>query len=173
MSAPEYAIDSVTGWIRSLGDEEEKARLRVAVDQAVFLRDAIHPLIERKYEDRRANQPTILGWHTSKSYQLPVVKFETQAGLKLIVRGNFYNWKASVEAPEAVPPVFHDLFDPADRRSILPCYCEGFPARWVFGPYADDPAQFTAETPGSPMNPDFTNGMLFAFCFLLGSAASA
>lgn len=169
MSDDEYPADSITGWIRAM-DPNDSEKYRPAVDQAMFLRDAIHPLIERKYEDRRTNHPMIIGWHNSKSCKLPVIKFETAAGVKLVVRGNFYNWKASVEAPKNVPFVFYDLFNPEDRTSILPCYCEGFPMRWVFGSYADDPAQFTAETPGTPMNPDFTNGLLFTFCFLLGRA---
>lgn len=161
----------ITEFIRSLTNEErEERRWRSGIDQMIFLRDSIHPLLERRHEDRSALPPIIMGWHNSKSCSLPVVRFHTESGWYLAMRGNFYNWKVSVQAPigESVPFIFYDMFDPKDTVAISSVFCEGFPSEWVFGSHAEDSSQFTVDLPGSPMYPSFTSGMLFTFCFLLG-----
>lgn len=139
----------------------------LGVDQAIFIRDCIHPLLENNYDNRKLNPLMAVSHHQSKSVVLPVVRFASVTrGLEVWMRCNFYDWKFSVQSQRAIPDVFHRLF--TKSFEVAAVHCEGFKPEWVFGPYELDQSKFTIEIPGSLYKRDFTMGTAFTFCFLLG-----
>jgi len=86
---------------------------------------------------------TVISTHTSKSIVLPVYQIErADTGLKLILRGNFHDWKLSVISDTPInvdlsglchttPPV-----DPAyTGNPLAPIYFQGFPRDLIFDYY--------------------------------------
>ena len=114
-----------------------------AVEQACFIRDDIGLNL------LRGVPVFVISTHTSKSCRLPVYYFKMRNGIKIICRGNFYDWKISVETPtklrEGLLPL--DLISGGLHETIPTCYLEGFKDEWGYGPYnAANPAnKFTIE----------------------------
>ena len=113
-----------------------------ATEQAIFIRDTVCQNLLRV-------PAFVVSTHTSKSCTLPVYYFKMQNGIKIICRGNFYDWKISVETPvklrEGLLPL--DLITGGTKQKISDCYLEGFKEEWGYGPYnIANPAQkFTIE----------------------------
>ena len=153
----------VTDWVIANPSNE------IGNNQAMFVRDSIHPLLAR-YEERREYPVRVVSQHRSKSVPLPVyaIKVPTK-GLEIIARCNFYDWKVTVLSKVPVGDIFDKLLvKPEEDVKLI--YCEGFIKEWLrraFIPPVNN-REFTVELPGSPMNPEFTKGMFFTFCFLLG-----
>lgn len=113
-----------------------------AVNQAIFIRDTVCQNLLRV-------PAFIVSTHTSKSCTLPVYYFKMLNGIKIICRGNFYDWKISVETPvklrEGLLPL--DLITGGTKQKISDCYLEGFKEEWGYGPYniANPAKKFTIE----------------------------
>jgi hypothetical protein len=145
---------TLTQWARRAGEcRDEEIR---DGGQIVFLRDVLMRAVCEDEVEATAYRPSnggepgvvscceIIGTHTSQSCVLPVVRI-TPLGLGFVawLRGNFYNWMVSIETTDgAEVDIDHGtLFDPDAKHAA--CYCEGFPAGAVFGPYARNRARFT------------------------------
>jgi hypothetical protein len=145
----------LTVWYRANPPRPEMYAAKAAERQMLFLRDT---LIRAFFDGRvQADARTrVISQHQSKSVPLPVVEY-TPAGARVIVRGNFYNWKVSVDSSCPLTMDYPRLFAP--DADISPVYCEGFPEKDVFGPYASGAKQFTTTL--------YDEHALWTFCYLL------
>lgn len=130
-----------------------------AVEQAIFVRSRLHPVLAPSYHERQTKPVLVVSEHTSKSVRLPVYLIEAQ-GVRMHMRCNFYDWKVSVAADAAVGDRFFTLFNRSDQ--IESVYCEGFKDEWVYGPYVESHSRFTVSLP--------THDTMWTFCFLLAHA---
>jgi len=117
-------------------------------NQVVFVRDELPKTLvpKNKFEqyDRVSKDIHVISDHTSKSILLPVYELNHyDAELKLIMRNNFYDWKVSVTSTRPIKANFGNIFDP--KQPVPSVYCQGFLDSWIFGPYAENPKQFTVE----------------------------
>ncbi|MFF2532351.1 hypothetical protein ACFVS2_25915 [Brevibacillus sp. NPDC058079] len=86
----------------------------------------------------------VIGTHVSKSVQLPVVQFDVASlGISFVIRGNFYDWKVSVESERPIECEFYDLFNKDATWSHH--YCEGFPLDRIYNSILVDNRRFTIE----------------------------
>lgn len=132
--------------------------------QIIDIRDRIHPCFVNKYEDRKTTPVEVVATHTSKSTELPVYYIRGDNGIEAWMRGNYYNWQVSVRSPVVIPDVFFRLFDKEDSHEQLRSYLmEGFKEEWIFGPYSQNPQEFSVTLSYDP-------GVLFTFCFLVTEA---
>lgn len=100
-------------------------------NQAIFIRDDIGMNLLK-------NTPVFqISTHVSKSCELPVYYIRMKNGVKLILRGNFYDWKMSVETPEPLKPNYLpvDCISYGIKEKISDCYLEGFRKEWCFDKY--------------------------------------
>lgn len=141
--------ETITSWWRAHDVADEMRWKGAAGRQLGFVLDVLPRAwcetgAEYRYHGEEGGA-LVVATHTSKSILLPVYQIDIpRLGFVAMLRDNFHDWKVSLRAerPVAIDPA--GLFDPADARSILGVYCEGFPDAWVFGPYARDPRRFTA-----------------------------
>jgi hypothetical protein len=133
-----------------LHDNKPKAEMYwkgSANDQFYFMKHTVigaFPLKDKQDFQSFTKDLSVVSTHTSKSITLPVYEILWN-GFRFVMRGNFYDWKVSIESPI---PIFINfskfgLFDP--EQEIHPVYCEGFQENWVYGPYAGNPKRFTIE----------------------------
>lgn len=120
-------------WMREWDLSDKLIYKKAAENQAIFIRDDIgmNLLHSRVF---------IVSTHTSKSCLLPVYYIKMQNGIKLIMRGNFYDWKISVEIPENFPnlPKHYlpeDCITGGIDKKISDCYLEGFKNEWGYDAY--------------------------------------
>ena len=113
--------------------------------QVIFVRDIIFGELFFPSFKGNIKPVSVISTHLSKSVKLPVYFLELPGGLTLTMRCNIYNWKISVESPIWINADFEGLFDPRDEKSIMACYCEGFPKDSVFGCFAKNKKNFTVE----------------------------
>jgi hypothetical protein len=109
--------------------------------QVMFMRNQVRSLffpIEENIHPVR-----VVGTHRSKSVELPVYSLAVPGLVEVRLRNNFYDWKISVKASHRLPDLFMGLFDTLTAPSAI--YCQGFSADWIFGPYAQNPSQFSLE----------------------------
>jgi hypothetical protein len=134
-------------WLQNNQPKDEMYWKGSAQDQFYFMRYAVigaFPLKDKPdLENFRANL-CVISTHTSKSITLPVYEILWN-GFRFILRGNFHDWKVSIDSPI---PIFINfskfgLFNPEQKIHYV--YCEGFQGEWVYGPYAGNPKQFTIE----------------------------
>lgn len=134
-----------------IGANETLIYKKAGIDQAVFFRDMIHPLLVRgvdpdaRYRARRENPVRVVSTHRSKSVLLPVYQIRND-DVTLTARANFHDWKVSVETERPVPDLFHGLFVKDERVPAV--YCEGFHPDWVYGSFNErdgSPSRFTVE----------------------------
>ncbi|MBP1308994.1 hypothetical protein JOD82_002014 [Paenibacillus sp. 1182] len=126
-------------------------------DQIMFVRDQLTSLIYGSIIDGEPFRGVISD-HVSKSVRLPVYLFEVkELQLRLILRGNFYDWKLSVESDKPVICDFGDLID--GNKTWSHHYCEGFEHHWIYDSFHANNQQFTVE-----LSDDFT---LYTFIWLL------
>jgi hypothetical protein len=72
-----------------------------AIRQILFMRDAIPRALEGRIASGRDCPIEVVGEHRSKSCVLPV--YEVPVGdVKVVARGNFYDWEISLEGPEPI-----------------------------------------------------------------------
>lgn len=128
---------------------------KAGVEQAIFVRDTLSHIIGwgLHYKVVR-NNIHVVSQHRSKSVPLPVYEIAREdLGLKFYLRGNFYNWKLSVESKF---PIKVDLTGlcytspPLDEKytgNILhPVYFEGFPEDKIYDYYdTSDKTKFSME----------------------------
>lgn len=91
--------------------------------------------------------------HTSKSCKLPVVYGQVWPGVLVRIRGNFHDWKVSVEADQDLDVDDTWLFKPkGSSYSLNSVYYEGFKEEWVFGPYSESKRRFSVSLSYDPLH---------------------
>ena len=127
-------------------------------EQISFIQDVIPKIFTKDERELRASAHRIMviSSYTSKSVLLPVYQIWPMGSPRFIMRGDFRNWKVSVDSHCDVNADFMHLFDPS--KPISADKCSGFPADLIFGPYALNKRQFTLELPD--------NYHLWAFFFI-------
>ena len=87
----------------------------------------------------------IVGHHTSKSIELPVMQFKWRDML-VTCRNNFHDWKVSVQMPLGLDPT-EDLLDIAVQEDHLlhSVYFEGFPKPYIYRSLADGDYALTGQ----------------------------
>lgn len=141
-------------WQRTFNLDDKLIWKKSAESQECFVRDTIceHLLHTHSF---------VINFHHSKSCKLPVYYIELRNGIKLILRGNFYDWKVSVELPETpihVPSSIYYLpedclswqkIDNNKYETIPRCYLEGFKDEWAYEGYnlIEPSKKFTIEVP--------------------------
>jgi hypothetical protein len=116
--------------------------------QVMDVRDKI-PAILRRFERMcsddnyhlNKDMVKVRGTHTSKSITLPVY-FIKWHDIEFTIRGNFHDWKVSVNSPVPLEIDFEDIFK---DQTIGDIYCEGFYKEWVYSSFYDNNKQFTVE----------------------------
>jgi hypothetical protein len=113
-------------------------------EQIQFVRDRLLYLMASglHFEDI-ADIPDVIATHRSKSIDLPVYELRRDdIGLRLILRGNFYDWKLSVISERPIVADFAGLFHMTPPVApdytgdeLHPVYFEGFPRDLIFGYY--------------------------------------
>ena len=129
-------------WQRTTNLDDKLIYKKATENQEIFMRDDIgFNLLKAPV--------FVISSHTSKSCRLPVYYIKMMNGIKIIMRGNFYNWKISVDSPVDLPVNYLPLDCISDgvNEDIPNYYCEGFKNEWVFGKYnPENPGrQFTIE----------------------------
>jgi hypothetical protein len=129
--------------------DEKLIYKNAAVKQAIFVRDDIGMNLLK-------SRVFIVSTHTSKSCLLPVYYIKMMNGVKVIMRGNFYDWKLSVELPYKYERTNLIPEDCISQRMVenkydkIPsCYLEGFKESWAWDGYNPNnvPQKFTIECP--------------------------
>lgn len=122
-----------------------------AESQECFVRDTI-------CGDLLHSNCFLVNFHHSKSCKLPVYYMKLRNGISVITRGNFYDWKISVEIPEEYPALPANYL-PDDCMSwrmvenryetIDSYFLEGFKYEWAYEGYnpATPAKKFTIEVP--------------------------
>jgi hypothetical protein len=148
MNIPEQGFS----WWYALGEKESIMEKKKTLDEwreevleneddALFFKKVAQTQV-KVLQDLGLRNCCVCGEHESKSVRLPVV--EGRAGTALVrIRGNFYDWKVSVENDEPVSIDTRWRFDPSKE----PKYFEGFKEEWVYPPYAVSPLRFSLELP--------------------------
>lgn len=138
-------------WMRKWELADTLCYKKAAEMQACFVRDKICGNLLKSCG-------FVVNTHMSKSCELPVYYVKLRNGIKLTMRNNFYDWKMSVEIPDAYDnlPVDYLPLDCLSHRmverpieAIAPCYLEGFKTEWCYGAYdPQNPSKkFTIEIP--------------------------
>ena len=130
----EYPWAKLQAWAWANIPQESRA----AWEQVMLLRDF--------HCGGKLKEIELISTHTSKSCTLPVYQIILKNGTKLILRGNFHDWKVTVISEEPVLLNTTLFLAPPDKQ-ILPVYCEGFDPSWVLAPYSESKKTFTFEVP--------------------------
>lgn len=120
-------------WLNDNEPDEKLFWKQGQIDQCIFVRDYIHPLLQPEYKEQRRFPVRVVGTHKSKSVLLPVFSIAGPS-VEVRLRYNFFNWVVSVSSGKTIQDNFFDLFDRNDEVQHI--YAEGFEEKWVFGPYA-------------------------------------
>lgn len=129
-------------WQRTTDLDDNLIYKKASENQEIFMRDDVGLNLLKA-------PVFVISSHMSKSCRLPVYYIKMMNGIKVIMRGNFYDWKLSVDSPVDLPanciPI--DCVSGGIKDDISECYCEGFKDEWVFGKYnPENPGkQFTIE----------------------------
>lgn len=130
---------------------------KASMQQIMFVRDDITYMMKKPGEPPPS--AFVVGEHTSKSCLLPVYEIPVEVGshanVVVVARGNFHDWKVSVEADRTVRWV--PGFEPGNKRmnakdeaqSLAPCYFEGFPEDRIYPGYSPERLNWSAELPYS------------------------
>ena len=129
-------------FMRQWDIDENLIYKKAGINQAIFVRD------ELALNLLRAVPVFAISTHRSKSVPLPVYGLTMRNGIKLIMRDNFYDWKATVILPKPLPKNYlpTELF--SNHGDISDCYLEGFHASWSFknyDPESETQTKFTVE----------------------------
>ena len=121
--------------------DDELIYKKAAIKQQIFIRDTICLNLLNCHA-------FVVSRHMSKSVFLPVYGFTMPNGIKIICRGNFYDWKISVKLPIPVEMdiIPMDLITDGYHNNIPDVYCEGFKDEWVYPAYKSGSLNFTIET---------------------------
>lgn len=134
-------------WLKDNYPKDEMLWKGSAQDQFHFMSRLIitaFPLkTEQGFKDFQTNL-CVISTHTSKSVVLPVYEIFWN-GFSFMLRGNFYDWKISIDCPIPIFINFEKfgLFDPSVKINFV--YCEGFKKEWVYNCYSENIKQFTIE----------------------------
>ena len=140
----------LANWMRKWDLNEKLIYKKAAENQAIFVRDdlALNMLKSRAF---------IVSTHMSKSCLLPVYYIKMMNGVKVIMRGNFYDWKLSIKLPykyngtNLIPEdcISNHVTEGGKYSKIPDCYLEGFKEEWAWDAYnpSDVPTKFTIECP--------------------------
>ena len=131
-------------WQRTNDLDDNLIYKKAAENQEIFMRDDVgHNLLK--------SHVFVISTHMSKSCRLPVYYIKMMNGIKVIMRGNFYDWKLSIDSPVDLPAncIPNNCVSDGIKNKISDCYCEGFKNNWVFDKYnPENPGkQFTIECP--------------------------
>ncbi len=140
---------------------EEMTYNRVAIDQMCFIRDDVLMTLTDNYDLSVKYPVRIISTHRSKSIDLPVYLIDLKElyGITLIFRGNFYDWKISIDSEDEIVCDFDGLISKSSQIDDI--YCEGFKKQWVYDSYDDNKKKFTLEL-------NYNSYSVFVFMFLLG-----
>jgi hypothetical protein len=108
--------------------------------QMMFVRDRLRPILKA--------EAYVISTHRSKSCLLPVYQLvNREAGLMVVLRNNFYDWKMSVVSERPVVGEFFGLLEVNDKSATShnSCYYEGFPEQLIFGFYDDNKKRWSSE----------------------------
>lgn len=148
-----YPWAKLQAWFMNNRAKDEMIYKGAAEDQIMFIRDEPYYL----FKDRLV-ETCAVGTHRSKSIDLPVYQLSFIDGTVLTLRGNFHDWKISVESPIDLHfPT--SLFSGYGTTIISTIYCEGFSDDQVFGPYSESKRKFTVEL--------YDKQQVYTFLFLL------
>ena len=136
--------------------------------QVHFVRDSLAAVVwqDVPYDKRPLAPPRecketafVIGEHLSKSVRLPVYSLERpDLGIRLVCRGNFYDWNVSVVAERDVLTDLRgfplDYWNEDERRKHAGgykpergswgyCFFQGFPDDLRFGPYVENKRRFS------------------------------
>lgn len=130
-------LKELVTWVRQNPADEKCLWSRGWEEQLLFLTDDFpslffRGLLSRPSEAHEGCSIRVIGTHRSKSLVLPVVSYE-RPGLQVVVRHNFYDWKATFVSTEEVTAKFGPLFT---NSLMSPVYFEGFPEKLVFEPWS-------------------------------------
>jgi len=141
----EYPWAKLQAWALANQPHEESFFKEAFWKQVMFVRDDLRRAMGN------VTEITVVSTHTSKSILLPVYKLTLKSGVRIIMRGNFHDWKVTVISSELRENIQMNtaLFD-ANKR-ISEVYCEGFEDIWVHGPYYESRKAFTLEAPNDLM----------------------
>lgn len=128
-----------------------------AEEQIMFLRDKTQIF----FTNFMLKTVQVVSTHVSKSITLPVYHIVLKDGLELILRGNFHDWKISVNSPFEIEIPNEILTNyTLSGEKMHPCYCEGFDESWIWDSYMNNKQKFTIEINSSLYE-------LYTFLFLL------
>ena len=110
--------------------------------QIMFVRDELFSF----FPEKMIKKIEVISTHTSKSIKLPVYHVVLEDGFEMIMRGNFHDWKISINSPTPIELPEKLLSNSTLRgEKILSCYCEGFSEDWIWDSYMENKQKFTIE----------------------------
>lgn len=110
--------------------------------QIMFIRDEFFNF----FPTEMIKKIEVVSTHTSKSIKLPVYHVVLNDGIELVMRGNFHDWKISVNAPFEIELPEKILSNYTLKgEKINSCYCEGFSDEWIWDSYLNNKKKFTIE----------------------------
>lgn len=129
-------------------------------EQITFVMDKLVYLFTKESGLQIDSRIYVIGTHVSKSIKLPVYQIDLQdiCGITLTLRGNFYDWKLTVESN--IPLENFEFFNIINlRERVNSVFCEGFPKDLIYGSIMENSRKFTVE-----FNDDFN---LYTFLYML------
>lgn len=155
----EHLPVDVTAWTRVNEPDPDLIYASGLGTQVRLVRNQICKLLSNSCEEWWEKIfPMVISTHRSKSVKLPVYQINLKDyGIEMVLRNNFYDWKASVKSEQPLDFDFMGLFDPSKEWDD--CFCEGFPKDKVYGSYSSSCRQFTFEVN--------THYELWTFAYLL------
>lgn len=129
----EYNPNTLHYWFLDHAEETGKK-------QCMFFRDVIGYILIDNYNLRK--EPKVISTHVSNSILLPVIEFSTFDGdLKIIVRDNFHDFKATVLSKYSIDSDFHGILIGQEKTNAI--YFEGFDKSLVKDIYRPGKKEFS------------------------------
>lgn len=143
-------------WFMENKPGQEMIYREAAEKQIMFVRDEFFNF----FTQEMIKKIEVISTHTSKSIKLPVYHIVMKDGFELIMRGNFHDWKISVNSPSDIELPEKILTNSTlSGNKMLSCYCEGFKEEWIWDSYMNNKQKFTIEIGASLYD-------LYTFLFL-------
>lgn len=129
-------------WFMGNKPGENMVYKEAAEKQIMFVRDEFFSF----FTEKMIKKIEVISTHTSKSITLPVYHVVLMDGFELIMRGNFHDWKISINSPMPIELPEKLLSNSTlSGEKIHSCYCEGFSKEWIWDSYMTNKQKFTIE----------------------------